>query len=224
MPLLESLKKSDGNQAEPNFLQISLGDVGASRLMTEECIRLANSGALKEAEARLQILVTIMAHFQGSTLQYARALTALGDILDREAVAPGKATKIERQKQLHEAEVDIRRALDIDNFVCGPNSVTLTGPLLMLSNVLIDEGKYHDAEFFVSRGITINSQAVGSDNVRVADFYNVSGRLWEVQKNYEKAAGFYKRAYEAYIKVAPNYLPARQMQEKLMHLKSIKGS
>lgn len=99
------------------------------------------------------------------------------------------------------AEPLLRRALELDERVFGPDSFHITGTLGTLGSTLIRQKKFDEAEIIMHRAHDIVQDRIGVDHPFTARSLNDIAHLHYGQENYSEAVVFLRRALEIYTTV-----------------------
>src|SRR5262249_22536622 len=99
-----------------------------------------------------------------------------------------------RQKKLSQAEIELRRALDITHSALGTESFLSVRTSLHLAKVLVSELRYDEARILYSNVLPIQERLLGTKAPEVATTLENFGRLLHTMKSHKPADEMEARA------------------------------
>jgi Tfp pilus assembly protein PilF len=98
------------------------------------------------------------------------------------------------------AEIQLRRAVDLETAAAGPNSPEAARAMMALGQVQLDQGERGKAEENLRRAIMIQREALAPDNVHLGDTLMVLGTLAQANGDLREAEARYRDALAIYEK------------------------
>jgi serine/threonine protein kinase len=96
------------------------------------------------------------------------------------------------------AELQLRRAVDLDTAAAGSNSPEVARSMSALGQALLDQGKRVDAEGYLRRALTIQRDVLAPDNVHLGDTLMIMGMLEDAKGDLRQAEARYREALAVY--------------------------
>ena len=103
--------------------------------------------------------------------------------------------------RLDEAEVSLRRALELRRRLLGENHPAVAYSHANLAAILRLRQRLDDAESHYKLSLEINSRALGEDSMEVARDYNGLAALAAARRDFERARELFSKAFAGYEKV-----------------------
>jgi tetratricopeptide (TPR) repeat protein len=99
-------------------------------------------------------------------------------------------------KRYDDADSCYRQALDIRRSKLSPTDPAIASSEMCMAALAFQKNDYVTSEKLFLEALAIDSKAIGTDNLVVAQIYFSLGVLYQQQKKYDQSADYYAKALE----------------------------
>lgn len=201
-----------------------------AKLLLEEALRIAESD---DDDGRFSRLTVLFANIEIRQVHYANAEALyrhLANWQERKQIADVSNTYfnlgnvLSLQKNYHEAELVLKKAMDSIELHYGNDHEKLLPVLMQLASLCMSNQRYKDAEPFYKRILEIKHKTHGEHSDETVIALTNLGELYMIQKDFVEAEIFLESALEAaYVAYAPDDSRLVQIANNYANLLSTLG-